>query len=392
MKLLFKTSALVFALAVSCSVAVAQVTPGSSPLSIARGGTGANTAAGARAASGLNIDELTSHGDSNYSIASTDRTVATSTTLTAPRTWTLPAASSVNPGQHLYIQDFKGFVSGTNTLTIGRNGSDTINGGTGSQVINTANGGFLFISDGVSNWSAQALGAQATPGAVSSFNTLTGAVTTNVVFQKFLTTGTYTPTTGMLHAIVECIGSGGGGGGVTGSAGGIFVGAGGESGSYSMKRIAATDIVGTATVTIGALGSGGAAGNNSGSAGSDVTVVSNSVTLCAGGFTNTTTIGRGGASAVSGTGDVTAIGSPGDGSFYNSANLTTVAPSGRGGSSALGGGGTSNFCGGGTTAAGAAAGNYGSGGAGACVSNGTGTAAGGNGSAGTVIITEFVNM
>lgn len=144
------------------------------PVSLTSGGTNASTAAGARASGGLNVDELTAHGDSNYAILSTDRVVATSATLTTPRTWTLPAASSVNAGQTLFIQDFKGFVSGTNTLTIPRNGSDTINGGTGSQVINTSNGGFLFISDGVSNWSAQALGAQATSG-VASINGQTGS-------------------------------------------------------------------------------------------------------------------------------------------------------------------------------------------------------------------------
>jgi hypothetical protein len=53
MKLLFKASALVVALAVSCSVAVAQVTPGSSPLSIAKGGTGGATASSARTNLGL---------------------------------------------------------------------------------------------------------------------------------------------------------------------------------------------------------------------------------------------------------------------------------------------------------------------------------------------------
>ena len=144
------------------------------PIGLTSGGSNNSTVPGARGPTGYNIDELTSHGDSNYAILSTDRTVGTSTTLTSPRTWTLPAASSVNSGQHLYIQDFKGFVSGTNTITIPRNGSDTINGGTGSQVINTANGGFLFISDGVSNWSAQALGAQATSG-VASINGQTGS-------------------------------------------------------------------------------------------------------------------------------------------------------------------------------------------------------------------------
>jgi len=143
------------------------------PVAVASGGTGQGTAALARGPSGLGIENLTSHGDSNYALVSTDRTVGTSAAFTAPRTWTMVAASAVNPGTRILIQDFKGFVSNTNTLTIVRNGSDTINGGTGSQVINNANGGFLFVSDGISNWSAQALGAQATSG-VASINGQTG--------------------------------------------------------------------------------------------------------------------------------------------------------------------------------------------------------------------------
>jgi hypothetical protein len=53
MKLLFRASALVLALAVSCSVAVAQINQGSSPLTIPKGGTGASTAGSARTNLGL---------------------------------------------------------------------------------------------------------------------------------------------------------------------------------------------------------------------------------------------------------------------------------------------------------------------------------------------------
>lgn len=143
------------------------------PCPVTSGCTGQGTVAGALSSVGLGVEALTNHGDSNYSILSTDHTVATSGTFTTSRTWTLPTAASVNPDRRLIIQDFKGFVSATNTLIIVRNGSDTINGGTGSQTINNANGGFLFISDGVSNWSAQALGAQAAAG-VASINGQTG--------------------------------------------------------------------------------------------------------------------------------------------------------------------------------------------------------------------------
>lgn len=144
------------------------------PLGLASGGTNASTPATARASGGLNIDQLTSHGDSNYSILATDRRVGTSAALTASRTWTLPAASSVNAGQELIVADYVGGVSNTNTLTVQRSGSDTVNGST-SITINVTNGAYLFISDGVSRFSAQALGAAATVG-VAAVNGQTGNV------------------------------------------------------------------------------------------------------------------------------------------------------------------------------------------------------------------------
>lgn len=148
------------------------------PIALSSGGTNSSTAATARTPTGLNIDELTSKGDTNYQILATDRTVGTSATLTAARTWTLPAASSLNAGQYLIVQDFVGGVSNADTLTIQRAGSDTLNGSATSVTINTSGGGYLFISNGINNWSAQALGAQASSG-VSSLNGQTGAV--NVV-------------------------------------------------------------------------------------------------------------------------------------------------------------------------------------------------------------------
>lgn len=142
------------------------------PIGISSGGTNAGTAAGARAASGLNVDSFTPKGDTNYTILATDRTVGTSTSLTAPRTWTLPAASAVNPGQRILIADYAGGVTNTNTLTVTRAGSDTVNGAT-SVTINVTNGAYELIPDGISKWTAQALGAAATVG-VASINGQTG--------------------------------------------------------------------------------------------------------------------------------------------------------------------------------------------------------------------------
>lgn len=130
------------------------------PMSLGNGGTGQTTAAAARGPSGLNIDQFTPKGDTNYTILSTDRTVGTNATLTAARTWTLPAANSVNPGQTVTVSDYANGVTSTNTLTIQRAGSDTIIAGTSpstSVAINVSGGRFDFRSDGVSKWSAAAI-------------------------------------------------------------------------------------------------------------------------------------------------------------------------------------------------------------------------------------------
>jgi hypothetical protein len=133
---------------------------------IANGGTGQSTAPLARSSSGLNVERFTGHGDSAYTILATDRTVGTNAAFTASRTWTLPAANAVNAGQDIVVADFQGTVTGANTLVVQRSGADTVNGGT-AVTITAANGAYLFKSDGVSKWTAQALGAAAA-GGVSS--------------------------------------------------------------------------------------------------------------------------------------------------------------------------------------------------------------------------------
>ncbi|OAF17858.1 hypothetical protein AXW67_06980 [Bradyrhizobium neotropicale] len=122
------------------------------PLGLTNGGSGQTTAALARSAAGFNIEGYTGHGDSIYTILSTDRTVGLTATLTAARIWTLPAASSVNAGAEIIVGDFAGGISSVNTLTVQRSGSDTINGAS-STVLNTAFARVALRSDGVSKWS-----------------------------------------------------------------------------------------------------------------------------------------------------------------------------------------------------------------------------------------------
>lgn len=143
-------------------------------LPIANGGTAQTTAILARGSTGLAVENYTGTGDVAYTILATDQTVGTSAAFTAARIWTLPAANAVNKGQRLFLADFFGTVTATNTLTISRAGADTINGGA-SVIINAGNGAFLLASDGVSKWTAQAIGSSATAG-VSSFGGATGAI------------------------------------------------------------------------------------------------------------------------------------------------------------------------------------------------------------------------
>jgi hypothetical protein len=124
------------------------------------------TAATARSNSLLNIDQATSTGDANYTILATDRTVY-HTALSAARTDTLPAANAVNAGQLLKVIDPAGVASGSNTVTLQRAGSDTVNGGTTFVALQAANGMSECISDGTSKWACAQIGASGGSGITS---------------------------------------------------------------------------------------------------------------------------------------------------------------------------------------------------------------------------------
>jgi hypothetical protein len=98
---------------------------------------------------------VASHGDAGASLifgGALITTHRTSANLTAPRTWTLPSIFSWIAGAYLLIIDANGGVSATNTLSIARAGTDTINNGTAPVVLNRAHDWVLLQSDGVSNW------------------------------------------------------------------------------------------------------------------------------------------------------------------------------------------------------------------------------------------------
>lgn len=223
------------------------------------------------------------------------------------------------------------------------------------------------------------------------------AINLNVVArvrtQVFTGSGTYTPSAGLISAIIECIAGGGGGGGAAGGATSTQGGGGGGSGSYSRSVVTAAAVGASQTVTVGAAGTAGATGNNNGGNGGDTSVGS----LCiakggAGGFGTAATVGgAGGLGGVAGTGDFTATGN--SGLTGNGASITTVtAVGGNGAGSPVGGGMSQQSLALGGVSNGVAGTNYGSGGSGGATQATASTAAGAAGKAGVVIITEFCNQ
>lgn len=85
----------------------------------------------------------------DYTVLVTDYYVTVSSTAAA-RTLTLPSASSVGDGAKFIVKDTSG-GAGTNSITITRAGSDTIDGAN-TAVINSNYGSLTLISDGSASW------------------------------------------------------------------------------------------------------------------------------------------------------------------------------------------------------------------------------------------------
>lgn len=263
--------------------------------------------------------------------------------------------------------------------------SNLSNGTTGCSTATGTSGATTPLLNGTNTWS----GVQT----FNSGNIILGSnkVINQVVKQIFTGGGTYTPTTGMVYAQMECIGGGGAGGGVTGSLTGNGAGGGGGGGNYSRILSTAVTIGTSQAVTIGAGGTAGASGA-AGNAGGDTSVG----TLCVGkgggggganaGGGNTAPGGSGG---VAGTGDLTIRGSDGEGG-QGASILTAVIISGSGGTAYFGGGvgpvRPSAAC-----AAGNAGYTYGGGGGGGGCNASSSSTTGGVGGAGVVYITEYVS-
>lgn len=381
---------------VTGSIAAQALTLGwTGTASVARGGTASATAIAARSSTGLNVESYTGHGDSNYIILVTDKVVGTTATLTTSRTWTLPAASAVNGGQPVVVSDFFGGVTATETLIVQRAGADTVNGGT-SVTINSANGAYLLWSDGVSKWTAQAIGGTGISG-VANVGGLTGAVgVTNGIevsganiqisaarrtlpsIQSFTSgSGTYTTPANVLWIDILMVGAGGGGSGGTTN--------GGNGGDTCWKATATP----CTTPLYQAGGGAGSAGAGAGGIGG-VIAGSGSCTVLSiaggdgqGSSTLANVGGQGGSSSLGGA----ARGAVAAGNNNGAAGKTNTGGGGGGGTQAAAsfqGGGAGATCRTIITTPGASY-TYTVGAAGAA---GTGTGAGGAGGSGLIVVVE----
>ena len=255
----------------------------------------------------------------------------------------------------------------------------------------TATGAFQNVS-GVGT-SGQVL-TSAGAGALPTWTTLAGGGITNVVIQNFVASGTYTPTTGMTHCIVELWGAGGGGGGcaATGAAT-VAASGGGGSAAYAIQVFDSATIGASQTVTLGTAGTAGSAGNNAGGAGGASTF---GALLSANG-------GSGGSGSAAATSVANAGGTAGSGS---SGALYTLT-GGSGGSGygftagiVVGGmGGNGPFCGSftstailssGTNSSKSAGLRFGGGGTGVALGNSQSAISGSQGNGGAMIVTEFI--
>jgi hypothetical protein len=329
----------------------------------------------------LDIDQLVKPGDANYTILSTDRAVA-HTALTAARTDTLPAANSLNAGQHILNTDFYGVVTATNTVTIQRAGSDTVNGGT-SVVLNAVGNSFDCVSDGISAW-ACTLGARAgSAGITGCINGLSASgancqilparltLPTTQVFTSG-TSLTYTTPANVLWIEVMLVG-GGGGGGAQATNNGV---AGGNT-TFSTF---------TASGGTGGLAGGGGPGSGGTASGGYLNIQGGSGT--GGSFTSVASVDPAG-----GTGGNSCLGGAGGGGQVNAGGLAATPNSGSGGGGGGAGSGTPSGAGGGSGGcvraiinSPAATYTYtvGAGGAGGAA----GLTAGGNGGAGVITVIE----
>jgi hypothetical protein len=273
-----------------------------------------------------------------------------------------------------------GTISESNVIRIGTQGSGTGQQNTcfiaGIEGVSVSNKNYVTI-----NTSTGQLGSEA---ASSLFS---------VNIQTFTSSGTYTPTSGMIYCDIQILGGGGGGGGAPTTGVGQYSSAGGGgSGEYARGVFSAATIGASQAVTIGAAGAAnsGAAGGNGGNSSVGALISANGGTggaSIAASVSATVTQGVVGGTGGSG-GSFRTPGQPGGGAaIYPSFGNVF---SGAGGSTQYGAGGA-GIIGMGVTSSGGTAGlGYGAGGSGGVNAVSQSANSGGAGTKGVVIVTEYV--
>lgn len=251
--------------------------------------------------------------------------------------------------------------------------------------------GDLIIGNAANDWTTLAVGSTGQALVVSGGKPAWGNRVGRIVRTVVSTPGTYTngwtKASTLVAMEVEVIGGGGGGGGAQGNASGANAGTGGSGGGYAKKLYLASDLAATETYVVGALGAGGSAGANNGSNGGNSTFK---------GLTGNGGTGGAGRTATSANAFPGVVGGTGTGGDINVQGRTSgpvrVVGSTNyidswGGDSMLGTGGLAPDL---APLAGNAGSGFGAGGSGAVVSTASSSAfAGGNGTVGAVIFTEY---
>jgi hypothetical protein len=284
-------------------------------------------------------------------------------------------------------------ASGWAALTPGASGTVLSSNGAGADPSYIAAGGTGTVTSAVI-----AAGSGISVSGTCTITTTGTCTITNsglIVLNKqiFTSSGTYTPSSGMKYAIIECVGGGGGGGGAVAAAATTNNANGGAGGTYSRKYTTAAAVGASQVVTIGAAGTAGTGLANPNSTFGGSGGATSVGALCTapggggGGPGQSASAPAPGVPGAAGTGDWSVPGAPGGPGTYNGTNL---AASGNGGSSGNGGGGGVGVLANAVAVAGtSAAANSGGGGAGAGAFNTGAAANGGAGGSGVVIITEF---
>lgn len=241
----------------------------------------------------------------------------------------------------------------------------------------------MFSAAGVPSGTTITLTLPGSNGTIALLSDI-GSTIRTVKRQSFSSSGTYTPSAGMVFCDVEIVGGGGGGGG---SNGGAAVGSGGGAGGYSRRLLTAAQIGSSQTVTIGSAGSAGSSSGGDGGSGGTTSLGSLlTANGGAGGLGSTsgaTFASAGGVGGSSSSGDINRNGNSGGVGFTASSG---VFVSGAGASSKFGAGGASVV---GFSAGNGNPGNgFGSGGSGARYT----ASSGGVGTSGYVFITEFCSQ